>query len=92
MVRQRLGGRLRRPSHIAISYVSALLLLIFLCGMLFSGTVEAHLNGDQIWVFFFAGASIFTVILYFKIVNDFLHWVEGYDPGDEHEYHFEDDL
>lgn len=69
-----------------------MLLLIFLCGMLLAGTVEAHLAGDQFWVFFFSAGLIATVILYFRTAIDFLHWIEGYEPGYDHEYHFEDDL
>lgn len=92
MARQRLGGRAPHPSRIGLSYVFALLLLIFLCGMLLAGTVEAHVAGDQFWVFLFSAGLISTLILYFTIVVDFLRWVEGYEPGYDNEYHFEDDL
>lgn len=57
-----------------------MLLLIFAVGMLLSGVTEAHIAGDQVWVFVFTAGLISTVILYFRVVADMLRWLEGYNP------------
>lgn len=77
-------------------FIGGLLLLIILVGLLFAGIIEAHLAGDQGWVFFFTAGLISAVIVYFRVVADMIGWLEGYHPVDEdlhceHDYCCEDD-